>query len=321
MEKIVKAFEEGFGYDILLWFQSWRTDFIGWIFAPFNYIGTEFFFIGLIAIMYWLINKQQAQRVSLVFLFTMWVNAFCKAWWKRPRPYMVSVEGKQQVNLFKPFAPLESYGIPSGHTMSAGSFFGYLAFDTKKKWLRAIFLALVLLMPISRLVHGFHFMQDVVSGLLLTLIILVIYAFVEDKIFEAFYNAPIWKSALVVISVCAILLLTAIPIKPTHHSFKELVSLNAILCFGMLGFILENKVLKFSVAGVWWKKLLRLLTGFAGVAIVYLGLKFAFSFSEKNENLEVLYFIFRYIRYGLLGFWVSFGAPWFFVKIKLADKE
>jgi hypothetical protein len=30
-------------------------------------------------------------------------------------------------------------------------------------------------------------------------------------------------------------------------------------------------------------------------------------------------FIFRYVRYGLAGFWISLGAPWIFVKAKLSQ--
>jgi hypothetical protein len=29
--------------------------------------------------------------------------------------------------------------------------------------------------------------------------------------------------------------------------------------------------------------------------------------------------VFRLIRYGLIGLWVGFGAPWLFVKMRLAD--
>lgn len=318
MEKILYAFEEGFGYDILLWFQSWRSDFVAWLFAPFNYIGTEFFFIGVIAVLYWLVNKKLAQRVSLIFLFTMWVNAFFKAWWKRPRPYMTTVEGKTQATHFHKFARLDSYGLPSGHTMSVTSFFGYLACDTKKLALRIFYIFLIIVMPISRLLHGFHYLQDVLVGLLLTILMLLIYRKIEVKIFENIKNLSIWKTILLTVLVCALLLASSFFIKVEHHSFKELVSLNAIFNLGIIGFILETKLLNFSEKGLWWKKILRLVVGFAGVLVIFLGLKFAFSFAD---NTKILFFVLRYIRYGLLGFWVTFGAPWIFVKFKLSQKE
>jgi hypothetical protein len=31
--------------------------------------------------------------------------------------------------------------------------------------------------------------------------------------------------------------------------------------------------------------------------------------------------LFRFIRYALIGLWGSLGAPWVFVKLRLADQE
>jgi membrane-associated phospholipid phosphatase len=318
-EAFMEAIEQGIGYDINLWFQSWRSDFVGWLFSPFNYIGTEYFFIGIIAVLYWLINKRFARRVSFLFLLTMWVNSFCKAWWKRPRPYNVTVEGKEQVKLFHAFKPLPSYGIPSGHTMSAASFFGYSALESKKVWAKILLWAAVILMPISRLVHSAHYPQDVIVGLALALGMLLIYRFVEEKIFTAFKTASLRRSLGVLFIVSGLLTLLMIPINAEHEGLKNMVSMNAVFTGGVIGFILDEKKLNFDTAGRLIYKILRLAVGLAGVAVIFLGLKYLFGlFDDKNE---IVYFIFRYIRYSLLGFWVGFGAPWLFVKLQLAGKE
>ena len=41
--------EEEAGYDLVLWFQSWRSDFVTFLFKPFDLIGSEYFYILLIA--------------------------------------------------------------------------------------------------------------------------------------------------------------------------------------------------------------------------------------------------------------------------------
>ena len=48
METFLTGIEQGIGLDIILWFQSWRTDFISALFKPFDLMGTETFFLLLL---------------------------------------------------------------------------------------------------------------------------------------------------------------------------------------------------------------------------------------------------------------------------------
>ena len=86
--------------------------------------------------------------------------------------------------------------------------------------------------------------------------------------------------------------------------------------FGMLAGLvwLANRG-GFQTKGVWWKLILRYLLGAAGIFIIRYGLKFIF---PAGEN-AVAYF-FGYLRYTAIGFWVTAGAPWTFIQMKLAEK-
>jgi hypothetical protein len=68
----------------------------------------------------------------------------------------------------------------------------------------------------------------------------------------------------------------------------------------------------FQVSGPAWKRALRFVVGLVGVAVFYVGLKIVF---PDGETIVAL--VFRYIRYTLVGAWVSAGAPWVFSKLKL----
>ncbi len=61
---------------------------------------------------------------------------------------------------------------------------------------------------------------------------------------------------------------------------------------------------------------MRYLLGVAGVLIIRYGLKFIFPDGET-----VLAYFLRYLRYTLIGFWVAGGAPWTFIRLKLAEKK
>ena len=61
--------------------------------------------------------------------------------------------------------------------------------------------------------------------------------------------------------------------------------------------------------------MLRYLLGVVGVLILYIGLGSIFADTETFISYSI-----RYIRYALIGFWISGFAPWLFMKLKIADQ-
>ncbi len=90
--------------------------------------------------------------------------------------------------------------------------------------------------------------------------------------------------------------------------------------FGLLtGLAWFNRQGGFSTEGPVWKRILRFLLGAIGVLVFYVGLDVLFGLIAPDAD-ALLPYILRYIRYVLVGAWVSAGAPWLFVKLKLAGK-
>jgi len=58
----------------------------------------------------------------------------------------------------------------------------------------------------------------------------------------------------------------------------------------------------------WWL----LLAGVVVLVLLYFGLRLLHPSGVLAENL------YRFLRYGVLGAWVSFGAPMLFMRLKLA---
>ena len=71
----------------------------------------------------------------------------------------------------------------------------------------------------------------------------------------------------------------------------------------------------FRTEGPLGRLLLRFLVGIIGVLIIRYGLKFIFP-----DGDTVLAYILRYVRYSLIGFWITAAAPWAFVRLKLAER-
>ena len=81
-----------------------------------------------------------------------------------------------------------------------------------------------------------------------------------------------------------------------------------------VGFVLERRWVGFSVRGRLGLRILRLLVGLIGIALFWAGLKIVFTGLEPAP-------LFRFIRYALVGLWAGFGAPWVFLRLKLAVTE
>jgi len=72
----------------------------------------------------------------------------------------------------------------------------------------------------------------------------------------------------------------------------------------------------YQAAGPIQKRAIRYVIGLVGVLILYMGLGAIFP-----RNADLISYALRYIRYTLIGFWVAGGAPWTFIKLKLADRS
>jgi hypothetical protein len=67
-----------------------------------------------------------------------------------------------------------------------------------------------------------------------------------------------------------------------------------------------------QAAGPVWKRAARYVVGLLGVIVIWYGLGLVF---PRGETF--IPYVLRFIRYALLGLWVSAGAPLFFTKLKL----
>jgi len=300
--------EQGWGLLVVLWFQGWRSGIVEALAAFFHYAGSEEGYFILLPLIYWCVDAALGRRVVLFFMMNAWLNSALKEWWARPRPYQVSSQ-------VKPSLVEVGYGIPSGHAQAAVALWGAVARHVRQNWLTWAVIAYTLLTAVSRLVLGVHFPQDVVAGLLIGLALLGLYVWLEPRVsaWLSTQSLPIQIGAVVAVSA---LMLVAHPIllpvtaQPDVNTVAATVV--AIFLGGGIGVALETRYIRFDAGGHWWKRLVRLLIGLA----VALGLRFGLGalFTGLQPDLAL-----RVLRYALIGFWMAFGAPWVFVRAKLAD--
>jgi len=293
----------------------------------FSFLGTEEFYMLVLPVLYWCVSSALGMRVAVILMLSGGVNDAFKILFHGPRPYWVSSQ-------VKGLAAETSFGVPSGHSQNAVAVWGIMAAWFKKAWAWVAALLIILLIGLSRLYLAVHFPHDVLAGWLIGALLLWL-------TLRFWQLVTAWARKLstggqVLAAFLASLVLLLLPVLSyawtkasgwqapgAWASFAtQAVNLDGAFTsggtfFGLLvGAVFLAGLGGFQEKGVWWKLVLRYLLGVAGVLAIRYGLKFIFP-----EGQDVLALALRYVRYAFIGFWMTGGAPWAFLKLKLAEKR
>ena len=305
----------------------------GWLEAPmkfFSFLGTENFFLLVLPLIYWCIDANLGIRVGFILITSNYLNNIFKLMFAGPRPYWVS-------DKVIPFAAETTFGVPSGHAQNAVSVWGIIASGSRKRWAWGVAFALAFFIGFSRWYLGVHFPHDVILGWLIGGVLL--WAFMQ------FWNpVELWlKQKTLGLQVFIAFLVSVIFIvlgvvsvgRLAGYTFPEEWKDNALRAGPLPAPVsIENSItlagtfFGFAVGVAWMaargryqasgpveKRALRFVVGLIGVLILWRGLALFLP-----DNADLISYTLRYVRYSLVGFWVSAGGPWLFFRIKLADK-
>lgn len=262
-----------------------------------TFFGSEGFVLAVLPLIYWCVDRKKGARIGIVVLFSTFLNLFCKLLLKQPRPFDVD----PAVGL----ASEETFGFPSAHSQTSVTFWGVMLTVLPRGIGIAAFLLVSFLVALSRLYLGVHFPTDILGGWILGGIVLGLYYGFGAKI-EALLHR--WNLRWRLIAVAA-LALAMNALMPTDTRL-------AGAFFGSAaGFALASWNLRFSVGGGLAQRGLRYLAGIAGLLAIY-GLP-RLVLDEATASSALV----RFLRYGLVGLWASYGAPWCFLKLKLVVLE
>jgi membrane-associated phospholipid phosphatase len=301
-----------------------------WLELPmkfFSFLGTEDFFMMVLPALYWCVDSNLGIRVAVILMLSGSLNDVFKMALHGPRPYWYSTK-------VHALATETSFGVPSGHAQNSTAVWGILAAGLRKWWAWLVAILLILLIGLSRLYLGVHFPHDVLLGLLIGGLLLWLVLRFWDPVVAWAKKKNL--SQQIITAFLASLVLFLLPLIPfvwlkvihwqppqewatyaTQAISLEGASTSAGTFFGLMAGLawLVHKG-GFRTKGLWWQLVLRYLLGVAGVLIIRYGLKFIFP-----EGETALAYFFRYLRYTVIGFWVTGGAPWAFIRLKLAEKS
>lgn len=288
------------GIEVIVCFQQ-LSPTLDLPFQIFTFLGDELFYLLFLPVIIWCFDYRIGIRLTILFLFSAYLNSSAKALAGQPRPFEFDPRVKKLVQA-------GGYGLPSGHTQSTVVVWGFIAarFRNRSTWLIATLL--IILVPLSRVYLGVHFPTDLLGGYLLGIIILFVFLNIETHAVQWLKKRSL-VSQLGLSGILPILMMLVYP-----GDVMESIPTSATLMGGCIGLTFAHKWIRFEAGGVWWKRLLRYLLGMVIISLFYFGLKVVFADLEPAS-------VYRFVRYALVGFAIIFLMPLIFNKIKLATSE
>jgi membrane-associated phospholipid phosphatase len=302
-----------------------------WLELPmqfFTFLGNENFFFLILPLVYWSIDAKVGLQIAFILTTSNYLNAIVKMLFAAPRPYWVSAQ-------VEPLSVEHTFGIPSGHAQNSAAVLGIIAAGINKRWAWVAAILLTFFIGFSRLYLGMHFLHDVLLGWLLGILLLFAFLRFWDPVVAWLKGKTMSQQVLIafLVSLLMIVIGSLIYTPLNAYVFPAEWSDNA-LRVGALpdpvsveGILTSAGSLFGLAAGVAWiasrggyetsgpleERALRYVIGLLGIVILWYGLGEVFPRGETWIPL-----VLRYIRYALVGFWVTAGAPWLFFHFKLA---
>jgi len=273
---------------------------LGDFFLIVTQLGSNIFYIALLLIGYWAFNKRESIILTYVLIVSMLSNYWLKVIIANERP---------PSSYWFPGTDPPNYSTPSGHSQLSASLFGWLAVRIKTWWMALLAVVPTFLIGISRLYLGVHFLEDVLLGWGVGILIVISFYYLEKPARE-FLSKFKFEHLLLFVFITGLLmtLVSAFLPPPPNDNFGAIGGLTMGFA---LGLVMENKFVGFSVEapdGQKWKLVLRVVIGLVLVSAVMLGLAPIL----PSEDL-----LLRTVRYFLIAMTGIFVWPFIFKKINL----
>ncbi len=296
--------------DFLWLLSSIRNPVLDTIMLAFSYIGTPFVIAGIIGWIYLNNDKKEAYGISLSFILSCLLCQGVKVLARVPRPWNLDPTFKA---VDASYSTATGYSFPSVHTQSITSVGLSCFYYNKKKPMRIISVALIVIVGFSRMYLGCHTPLDVGCAFLVTAVITAITWAIWNRHNRSFLDGNMLPFFVLAFSLALIFLVSALLINGTvdYANVKDSYETSGAAIGFVVAFLVEPRFICFSVEGSFKKKLIRFLIAVGGAVAIEFGLKAVF-----KDNIPMLV-----VRYALLTSWIMVLTPLISLRTGLAEKE
>lgn len=257
--------------EVLYLFEKIRFPLLDELMLLVTKFGEETAFLVAALIVFWCVDKNRGYYTLAVGFFGTIITQVMKLMCRIPRPWVqdpnftVVGDAKEAAG---------GYSFPSGHSQSSIGTFGAIASGMKKRWLQIIFIVICVLVPISRMYLGVHFLSDVLVGSGVSLALICVLRFVRDGKY-----IPHVLGALAAASVGFVLYVELFPFAEglDPHNYASALKNSYTLLGAIVGingvYWIDKIWVNFQVKAVWWAQILKIVLGLLLVLAVKSGLK------------------------------------------------
>lgn len=234
-----------------------------------THLGEETAFLAIALILFWCVDKYHGYYLMGVGLFGNMANQFLKIVCRVPRPW---VRDPNFTALEAAIPEAGGYSFPSGHSQTAVGTFGCLAVTQKNKILRGICVAVMVLVPFSRMYVGVHTPADVLVGSAMALV--MVFAFQPLMLGKGKKNIPWVFAVLALLSVAYLLFVELYPfpadIDVDNYASAVKNGYTFLGCFAgvLVVYFVDEKKLRFDTKAIWWAQILKAVLGLGVVLAV-----------------------------------------------------
>ncbi len=239
--------------------------------------GNEMLFIVFGMLMFWCIDKKQGYFILLTGFFGVYINQFLKIACRVPRPWVLDpnftiVEAARDA--------ATGYSFPSGHTQTAVGCFAGLALCRKETWVRAICIALAVMIPFTRMYLGVHTPADVLVSVAVALCLVAVLWALFEKIGDSPRLMLPLMGILTVMSIAYLLYVSFenFPLDIDMANYDSALKNGYKFLGCTLGmwviYILDRRFIRFETkTATWWAQVLKLAVGFLLLLLILEGSK------------------------------------------------
>ena len=297
--------------EILKALEQIRAPFLNAFFQFWTLFGEELFLLGLISVIYWCINKELVYKCGLAFFGSGLAVQSLKIAYRIPRPWVLDPT-------FKPVgSAIETatgYSFPSGHSQGSAAVFATGGLHFKKWWAKLICFIIFPMVALSRMYLGVHTLKDVLVGLICGLFFAAVAQVLLKKQLtpkQNFAVAAVLALISIATAVYAVIMYQNGIIEYKYVS--DCCKSAAAGCGFAVCWFVERVYIKFDPhCDRWWKHIVKVVLGIAGILLIKEGFKLVF-----GESLAV-----DILRYFLMIVWGMLVFPFIIKKtFNRADKE